>query len=343
MSDLQIGLVALGVVLILAVVAFNWWQDRRVRRHMQENFPQTDEDPLFGGLPPTVGRREPGLRESLEVTAQAEPGDDDGEEVDPLCEAVIDVVFTQPVSGAQLKDATRTLAVSSSKPVRIFAETTMGVHRAGLRADESCVSIQLAILLANRAGPLTDVEWSRLWTAAQGLAERFDGAVEGPEQDEVVSRAARLDELCANLDAQVGLAVQLDGAQPLAKVCSVVEDTGFVMWANQYVWVAESGQARFALLFDGEAAAGFQGASVSRLDLLLDIPNSPSDNQAFSRMAGVGRDLAQRFQAQLLDDQGRPVSESADARIDEQLTPLYARLEQAGFTPGDERTARLFS
>ena len=54
MSDLQIGLVALGVVLIFAVLVFNWWQDRRVRRHMQENFPQTDEDPLFGGLPPTV-------------------------------------------------------------------------------------------------------------------------------------------------------------------------------------------------------------------------------------------------------------------------------------------------
>ncbi|QIM49109.1 hypothetical protein G9Q38_07905 [Pusillimonas sp. DMV24BSW_D] len=343
MSDLQIGLVALGVVLIFAVLVFNWWQDRRVRRHMQENFPQTDEDPLLGGLPPTVGRREPGLGESLDVVAESESGGDDVDEVDPLCEAVIDVVFAQPVSGAQLKDATRTLAVSSSKPVRIFAETTTGVHRAGLPAEESCVSIQLAILLANRAGPLTDVEWSRLWTAAQGLAERFDGSVEGPEQDEVVSRAERLDEFCANLDAQVGLVVQLNGAQPLGKVCSVVEDAGFVMLVNQYVWVAESGQARFALMFDGEAAAGFKGASVSRLDLLLDIPNSPSDSQAFSRMAGVGRDLAQRFQAQLVDDQGRPVTESADARIDEQLTPLYERLEQAGFTPGDERTARLFS
>jgi hypothetical protein len=283
------------------------------------------------------------LGEDFEVTVETDAGGDDVEEVDPLCEAVIDIVFAQPVSGAQLKDATRTLAVSSSKPVRIFAETTTGVHRAGLPADESCVAIQLAILLANRAGPLTDVEWSRLWTAAQGLAERFDGTVEGPEQDDVVNRAARLDELCAGLDAQVGLVVQLNGAQPLAKVCSLVDDAGFVILANQYVWVAESGQARFALMFDGEAAAGYQGASVSRLDLLLDIPNSPNDTQAFSRMAGVGRDLAQRFQALLVDDQGRPVNESADARIDEQLTSLYARLEQAGFTPGDERTARLFS
>jgi len=50
MSDLQMGLIALGVVILLAVVAYNWWQDRRVRRRMQAQFPPTDEDPLLGGL-----------------------------------------------------------------------------------------------------------------------------------------------------------------------------------------------------------------------------------------------------------------------------------------------------
>src|SRR5690606_35934598 len=148
---------------------------------------------------------------------------------------------------------------------------------------------------------------------------------------------------CANLDAQVGLVVQLDGPQPLPRVRSVVEEAGFVMLGSHYAWVAESGQARFQLMLNGEAAGEFQGASVQRLDLLLDIPNSPADAQAFSRMAGVARDHAQRLHAQRVDDQGRPVNEAADSRIDEQLLPLYTRLEQAGFTPGDERTSRLFS
>lgn len=342
MSDLQIGLVGLGIVLIIAVLVFNWWQDRRIRRRIQAQFPQTDEDPLMGGLPPTVGRREPALGEGFEVKVET-TSDDDIDEVDPLCEAVIDVVFSQAVSGAQLQDATRTLAVSNSKPVRIFAETTTGVHRAGLSADESCISMQLAILLANRGGALSDIEWSRLWSAGQGLAERFDGTVEGPEQDDVVSRANRLDELCAGLDAQVVLVVQLEGAQPVETVRQMVENTGFVLLNNQYAWVSQTGPARFTLTLEGEAAGAFQGASVGRLDLLLDIPNSPADGQAFSRMAGVARDLAQRMQARLIDEQGRPVNEDADAKIDEQLSGFYARLEQAGFKPGAERTARLFS
>ena len=49
MSDLQIGLIALGVLLILLVLGFNWWQDRRVRRKMQSHFPTSEQDPLLGG------------------------------------------------------------------------------------------------------------------------------------------------------------------------------------------------------------------------------------------------------------------------------------------------------
>ncbi|MFU2071820.1 hypothetical protein ACLQ9R_22310, partial [Bordetella hinzii] len=48
MSDLQIGLIVLGVLLILLVLGFNWWQDRRVRRRMQEHFPASEQDPLLG-------------------------------------------------------------------------------------------------------------------------------------------------------------------------------------------------------------------------------------------------------------------------------------------------------
>ena len=63
MSDLQIGLIALGVLLILLVLGFNWWQDRRVRRKMQTHFPSTEQDPLLGAgahSGTTAGRSEGG-------------------------------------------------------------------------------------------------------------------------------------------------------------------------------------------------------------------------------------------------------------------------------------------
>jgi FtsZ-interacting cell division protein ZipA len=60
-------------------------------------------------------------------------------------------------------------------------------------------------------------------------------------------------------------------------------------------------------------------------------------------MATVARDLASRLDGVVLDDQGRPLPESTDQNIDEQLRTLYERLEQAGFTAGQERTGRIFS
>jgi len=337
MSDLQIGLISLGVILILVLVLFNWWQDRRVRQRMQEHFPEADEDPLMGGLP-SADRREPGIG-SIDVS---EPATDELAEADPVCEAVIDVAFSHPVSGAELQQAVRTIDKAGEKPVRVLVEHEGG-HSLRLREGSSYLSVQLAVLLANRSGALTDIEWSHLWTIAQDLAERFEGSVEGPEQAQVLQRAQELDEACASLDAQVGLAVRMDSARPILEVTEAVKEAGFLAYGNQFAWMSEAGIPRFTLLFDGVPAGDFNSAGVDRLDLLLDVPRSQSDEHAFSRMACVGRDLATRLEADLVDDQGRPVQENADQAIDEKLYELYQNLDRAGFPAAEERTMRLFS
>src|SRR5690606_21994617 len=144
-------------------------------------------------------------------------------------------------------------------------------------------------------------------------------------QEEVLARAAELDALCAGLDAQVGLTLRLPGALPVAEVTDVLEEAGFLPYGRQLAWMSDTGMPRFTALLDGQAAQAVQSAGVERIDLLLDLPHSPIDEQAFSRMASVGRDLARRLNGKLLDDQGRPVSDGADHAIDEQLHGLYGQ------------------
>src|SRR3546814_729442 len=290
---------------------------------MREHFPEADQDPLMGGLSPVAGRREPGLN----LAPASDPDTEDAVDVDPHCEAVIDIVFAQPVPSDQLHAATHSLRQAGSKPVRVFAKADGGGHRARLRQGESYASMQLAVLLANRSGPLTDIEWSHLWTTAQSLAERFDGVVEGPEQSSVVQQAARLDEVCAGLDAQVGLALRLDGTQQVADITRRVKEAGFLPYGRQLAWLSAAGVPRFVLLYDGVHVQDVQSAGVDRVDLLLDVPQSPADEQAFSRMASVGRDLAGRLGGTLVDDQGQPVAKSADEAIDKQLCDMYGKLE----------------
>jgi len=357
MSDLQIGLIALGVLLILLVLGFNWWQDRRVRRKMQSHFPTSEQDPLLGAgvagaSAATAGasRREPGMGgESARVqpgqAAPVDPGSDadDAEEPDPACEVVIEVNFAEPVRGADLLPYMQSLRNVGRKPMRVFAETDQRRHRARVHAGESYASMQLAVLLANRSGPLTAIEWSQAWARAQDMAERFDATIEGPDQQAVLEQGARLDDTCAALDTQVGLTLLLGSAQPAAEVMAVARDVGFVADGNRLAWPNENGVARFTLARADGAAFDAGMGGIERLYLLLDVPCSPADTRAFGRMVDVGRDLASRLRAELVDDQGKPLADGSETVIDERLQVLFGQLEQAGLPAGSERAQRVFA
>ncbi|OZI19718.1 hypothetical protein CAL26_19240 [Bordetella genomosp. 9] len=394
MSDLQIGLIVLGVLLILMVLGFNWWQDRRVRRKMQAHFPSNEHDPLLGagahdagtphgaaraasgayaGQPDPAShakqpsqRREPGLgggggsagdaagaaayasahsgvHPAAATATPAHPDGDDGDEADPACEVVIEITFAEPVRGGDLLPVTQSMRSAGRKPMRVFGQTDDQRHRARLRGEERYSSLQVAVLLANRTGPLTAIEWSQAWARAQDLGERFDAAIEGPDQQAVLEQAARLDDTCAALDTQVGLTLLLGGAQPAAEVLSIARDLGFIHDGPRVVWMSDIGLPRFTLTRGDGAAFDAGVGGVERLNLLLDVPCSPPDDRAFGRMVDVGRQLAQRLRAELVDDQGKPLADASVAVIDERLQVLFGQLEQAGLRAGSPRALRVFS
>lgn len=326
MSDLQILLISIGVALIVVVLLYNTWQDWRARRSMRESLPEAGHDVLMRDA--AVPRREPGLR----------PASDDNAEPDPACEAVIDIALAQPVAGESLAEALRAIGRVGKKPVRVFAEREGGGHRTETLPGESYVALQLAVVLANRSGPLTAIEWSNLWTLAQNLAERFEGLIEAPDQDVVLRQAADLDTRCAAMDAQVGLILQLSQPRAIPAILESAAEAGFVQSRGQWAWMAENGLPRFVLQVEAP-----EGDAAHRVDLVLDVPNSLPDDQAFSRMVTVGRDLAARLEAHVLDDQGRTFQDSSSAAIDRQISGLYDQLDQAGFLAGTDRAARVFS
>jgi FtsZ-interacting cell division protein ZipA len=71
LSDLQLALIAAGAVVIVAVILYNMWQERRARRRAEEAFGPGPRDALFDAAP--AERREP--------TLGAMPGADEGEPV----------------------------------------------------------------------------------------------------------------------------------------------------------------------------------------------------------------------------------------------------------------------
>jgi hypothetical protein len=68
MSDLQIGLLVIGVAIVAGVLAFNWLQERRFRKQADAAFQAPMGDALMqpgGMLRETAERVEPALREPV--------------------------------------------------------------------------------------------------------------------------------------------------------------------------------------------------------------------------------------------------------------------------------------
>ncbi len=74
MTSLQLGLIAGGAALIVGVLIYNWLQERRVRRRIDEAFRKPDADAL-----PAAGRLAGTAQERVEPTLMR-GGDDDGDD-----------------------------------------------------------------------------------------------------------------------------------------------------------------------------------------------------------------------------------------------------------------------
>lgn len=355
MSELQIYLIVIGAAIIVLLLGFNWFQDLRVRRRMQAQMPVIEQDPLLGDtLTAGVTRREPGLgglsvaHDMGAVSVLSDTQDHpeaalDQQGPDPSTEVVIEITFQGPMLGEDLAPLLQPLRSAGRKAVRIFAQDIEGQLDARLRLDGQYVSVQLAVLLANRSGPLTAIEWSQIWNRAQGLADQLESGIEGPDQQYVLDAASRLDDACAALDTQVGLTLLLGSMRPVSEVTMAAKAMGFVPVDGVLAWLGDYGLVCFSLSRADAESIDAGMASVDRLSMLLDVPCSPVDTRAFGKMADVGFELARRIGGELVDDQLRPLQPGADAAIDEKLKTLYSQLEKAGFAAGSPRARRVFA
>ena len=65
MSSLQLGLIVAGILLVLAVVIYNYWQERQVRRRIAAAFRGSDTEPETADIAASETRIEPTLRGAM--------------------------------------------------------------------------------------------------------------------------------------------------------------------------------------------------------------------------------------------------------------------------------------
>jgi hypothetical protein len=182
MSDLVLGLLALGGVLFTCVLVYNRMQERAAQRA----FGVTQPDALLQEAAP---RREPVLHKP--AVTQASPH--------PAVDYAIDI--TLPRATPELLEGWSAIEHRFARRVMLAPGKDERSWRAGLQ-------------LVTRAGVVSEAELIEFRSAVETLGAKLGATLSAPEMRTALEGARELDKICADSDIQVALHVIGQGIEP---------------------------------------------------------------------------------------------------------------------------------
>jgi len=364
MSDFYWGLVALGIAVVLGMQLHGWWMTRRGAPRQAEPEPTQDADVIPG-------------RHSADGTDRADATDDGGHSDPelgtlfdgatrfmvpesprrPAMDVLIDVIATiEPEMPDNVWSGTSVLAALpatsrvGSKPYAVEGFNPATSSWEAPAAGSRYIALQAGVQMANRSGPLSEIEFSDFVVKTQALADQLDGVVEFPEMADEVARARELDAFASQYDAQLSLNLRAKQAawspgyvhQNAARVGFVAGQLpGRMVLPNP----KEGLPPVLVLTFDPQAAMAEDPdqSAIRDLKILLDVPHVDSSFQPFERMVRIATSLAQEMDGAMVDDSGQPLNPKAMESISRDLVDLYRVLDERDLAAGSPLARRLFA
>jgi FtsZ-interacting cell division protein ZipA len=247
MSDLQINLIVIGIVIIGGVVFYNWMQQRRYQRNTEKAFKNKYEDVLLEAEKTTevervepqlnteVERVEPQLNKEVTGDFRVEPSIKEKEIVESdskpeqkslnttneparpvkvysngVVDYVVSIQSETPVTVSDLAEILQR-KVGFGKPVRWFGQKNAGAFWEEITMesdpDSDYTGLRACLQLADRSGPVSEVSLSEFRDMVQNFAELINAIADTPDIGEAYSQAVLLDQFCAEVDVMIGINV----------------------------------------------------------------------------------------------------------------------------------------
>lgn len=385
MSSLQISLAIIGGLVLAGVVAYNAWVTRRSAPRTAREAGQDGEGPA-GPVPGFDDTRpvapEPGATERIEPVLGSDPFDgpapaaealaDSGvsrapsavpvtlshvlspPEKKPGLDALIDVItpllLETEVSGDALLAALPGTRRVGSKPFAVEGLSVATGEWESPRLGQRYRALQAGVQLANRAGPLNDIEFSEFVVKAQAFADAVGAAPDFPDMRAEVARARELDAFASGHDAQLGFTLRAArAAWSPGYVAQNAAQLGFVAGAlpgRMVLSGSSAGQAPvLSLAYDPQAAMADdpEQSALREIALSLEVTHVPRSEQPFVRMRQAAAALAEAMDGVVTDDAGQPLSSDTMDGIGADLESLYDALDSRDLSAGSPQARRLFS
>jgi len=369
MNDLQLGLLAIGVAVVAGVVAYNRWQEARVRRRTEGAFAARHGDALLGdgaaGAMPAARAPAPVPEEAdhaIEHTiildapppvpprpeAAAAPIAAAG--LDPTVDYIVELECPRPVAGADLaRHAQALLDAGLVRPVHWEGHDETRSHWRPIGPETRYQRLRVGLQLTSRAGPLGEDDLAAFCADVQEIALAIAAQAAFPDTDEARARAAELDRFCASVDVQIGLSVIGSESHAFSgsKLRSLAESAGMSIGRDgRFHRYAEDGTELFSLSnlepmpFHAET---MKTLSTRGVTALFDVPRVSASPSAFRRFIDFAHQLEQALGGVLVDDHRKPIGQAALEAIGQQLESIHRTMAARGIPAGGPLALRLFS
>ena len=345
MSEFQLSLVTIGLIVVAGVYLYGFWQQRRYRRSLGETF-----DPPSNG---PSAQKEP----NVQFDDSGTPAGPDGSSTSDICGLLNEA--TDYVVTFLLKTPATPEALEALWQRRF--DFGKHIHACGLNTGsglwerlipesaQTYRAFRLSLQLVDRTGSVSEMRLAGFRDLLSDIAAQLHIEVKLPPVEEAVKRAQELDRFCADVDQMIGINLLTSGDRKLfgSEVASAAERLGMSLQSDSaFHLLDENGVSLFSLSASDGTPFQYHTLNQSRVDsltLLLDIPRVCEPVRCFDRMVVLAQELAKTLRTTMVDDQRVALGDGAIAQIRAQVAATEDLMLVGHMTPGSAQALRLFS
>jgi ZipA, C-terminal FtsZ-binding domain len=344
MSSLQIGLAIAGGLVLAGVVAHGAWSARKLAPRQAQHGHEDASDTEPAAIEPSLDEAQFLPPSVTAAPTEKRPG------LDALIDVIAPIALEAEVRGEVALAALPTTRRVGSKPFAVEGLHVQTRHWEVPVAGQQYEAFQAGVQLANRSGPLNEIEFSEFVAKAQAFADAVGGTPDFPDMLEEVARARELDQFASAHDAQLGFTLRArNAAWNPGYVQQHAARLGFVAGALPGRMVLPASSAGLppvlSLGFDTQAALADDPAqaAVREVSLALDVSQVDRAERPFVRLREVAQAMAQAMDGVITDDNGQPLARETMDHIGGELEGLYDTLQARDLAAGSALARRLFS
>ncbi len=341
MSDLQIGLMIIGIVVVLAVYGYGTWQQRGYRRRFNTAFKQRGADPLYQSA---------GLPDALAIPDSGEESGDLCATLDEFSDYLVELSLRRPAHGGALAPLwQRRLEFGKSVNMCGRDAATGTWERVDADSRFLCTAFRMALQLADRNGMVGEAQLGGFRDAVRQIARELGAEVALPDVAEAAARARQLDAFCAEVDQAVGLNILPNGNTLMSgrEISRIAAQHDLVLQADGAFHLLDAeGRTLFTMAnFDNAPFPrdAFDEIEAIGLSLQMDVPRVDQPVRCFDSMVPLAHEIGRKLKAEVVDDYREPLSSAGIAMIRAQVATIEKRMTSQSIIPGSARARRLFS